>query len=259
MHNFIVGPCDTDSISFCKPDMSPFEELELKQLIEEINDLSPEFMDWVDDGLYDACLVLKAKNYILVQKDKYTYRGSSLRDTKREPAVREMLQRMIKDIIENESRDLVSIYESYIKEVLDIKDITRWQTKKSITKSVLSPDRLTEQKVLNAINEAVERGISQGYQEGDKCWLYDAIEGMKQAEAKGELVFFKDGRPKMIENCILRDSRLWSGDHNIEHYINRVYSTVEILANVVDMNRFIDYGLKSNAKALNLLDISMQI
>jgi len=250
MHNFIIGPCDTDSISFCKPDMSPFTPEEQQRLIQEINDISPEWMDWDADGYYDACLVLKAKNYILVENGKYKYRGSSLKDTNREPAVREMLQTLIKDIIENESKDLVWIYEKYIKEAANIQDITRWQNKKTITKSVLEPERMNEQKVLDAINEAVTIGISPGYQEGDKVWLYTAIEGQIQARAKGELIFFKDGRPKMIDNCILRDVRLWKQDHDTFHYIERVYKTVEILANVIDMNIFIDYTLKSNQDKL---------
>jgi len=250
MHNFIIGPTDTDSISFCKPDMAPFTLAEQQRFIQEINDLSPEWMDWDADGYYDACLVLKAKNYILVENGKYKYRGSSLKDANREPAVREMLQLMIKDIIENESKELVAIYEKYIKEAANIQDITRWQHKKTITKSVLEPDRMNEQKVLDAINEAVKIGISPGYQEGDKVWLYSAIEGEIQAKAKGELVFFKDGRPKMIPNRILRDSNLWKGDHDTEHYLDRVYKTVEILANVVDMNKFIDYTLKSKREQL---------
>jgi hypothetical protein len=233
--------------------MTPFSLENRQNLLQEINDLSPEWMDWSDDGYYDSCLVLKAKNYILVSNNKYTYRGSSLKDTKREPAVREMLQKMIHDIIENESGDLVPIYESYIKEAANIKDISRWHTKKTITKSVLDPDRLTEQKALDAANEAVERGVSQGFSEGDKIWLYPAIRGKTQARAKGQLIFLKNGTPKMIDNCILRDSRLWEGDQDVDHYINRVYTTVEILSNVVDMNIFIDYGLKKNKESLKSL------
>lgn len=233
--------------------MSPFGKVELEALIAEINDISPEYMKWAEDGLYEACLVLKAKNYILVKDGKYTYRGSSLKDTKREPAVREMLQRMIKDIIENESKDLIPIYESYIIEAMNVKDITRWQVKKTITDAVLSPDRLTEQKVLDAINEAVREGVSLGYQAGDKVWLYDALDGQKQAIVKGELVFLKHGQPKMVENSILRDVRLWKNDHNKLHYVDRVRKTVKILANVVNMDQFVDYGLKSKRDELNLL------
>lgn len=257
MHNFIIGPTDTDSISFCKVDMSPFHKEELEQLIAEINDLSPEYMDWAEDGLYDACLVLKAKNYVLVKNNDYTYRGSSLKDTKRELAIREMLQVLIKDIIENESKNVVQIYETYIKEAMNIKDITRWVAKKTITKSVLNGDdpeaRLNERKVLDALNEAIAKGVRTAHQEGDKVWIYDAIDGEVQATVKGEPVFFKYGRPKMIPNTILRDQALWNGDEDKIHYVDRVYSTVQILANVLNMDQFIDYTLKSNREKLKEL------
>ncbi len=112
-HNFIVNIADTDSISFCKADMSQFTREEIVFYVKEINDISPEFMQWENDGDCDSVLVLRAKNYILVKNGKYTYRGSSLKDTKREPAVREMIRRMITDIIENDSRSVVDIYNEY--------------------------------------------------------------------------------------------------------------------------------------------------
>lgn len=257
MHNFIIGPTDTDSISFCKPDMSPFDEKELQSLLNEINEISPEYMDWADDGLYDACLVLKAKNYVLVKDAKYIYKGSSLRDMKREPAVREMLAKLIQDIIENESKGVVPIYESYIKEAMNIKDISRWVTKKTITKSVLNGGdedaRMNESKVLDAIDEVVTRGVSLGYQEGDKVYLYNAIDGEVQAVVKGELVFKRDGSPKMIPNYVLRDQRLWSGDQDAMHYVGRVYKTVEILSNVLNMEAIMDYTLKRNREVFSRL------
>jgi hypothetical protein len=64
-HNFVIGPCDTDSVSYCKQDMSPFTSEEIDNLLSEIKQLSPEFMEWEDDGYYDTCIVLRAKNYVL--------------------------------------------------------------------------------------------------------------------------------------------------------------------------------------------------
>lgn len=250
MHNFIIGPCDTDSISFCKADMTAFTKEELQLYTKEINDLSPEFMDWAEDGYYDACLALKAKNYVLVQGDKYTYRGSSLRDNKKELALKEMLHKLITDIIENESKNLNTIYLEYIKEAMNIQDITRWVNKKTVTKSVLQPERLTEQKVLDAINKTIELGIIEGISEGDKVWLYNAIDGEIQASAKGEPIFNRKGEPKMIPNYILKDSRIWDGQYDQMHYVSRVYSTLEILSNVLSMDQFVDFGLKRNSELL---------
>jgi hypothetical protein len=254
MYNFIIGPTDTDSISFCKPDMTPFSLEEQKHLIDEINEISPEWMDWDKDGYYEACLVLKAKNYILVENGKYKYRGSSLRDTKKEPALIEMLHQMIGVIISEQQELLPEIYKAYIKEALNISFMTRWQFKKTVTKSVLNPERLTEQKVLDAMNETIKLGIQEKYQEGDKIWLYNSVNGMKHATAKGELIYFRDGRPKLIPNYILKDIRLWNKDEDKMHYVSRVYDTVQILANVIDMNQFIDYTLKKNTDLLKELD-----
>lgn len=257
MHNFLISITDTDSIAFSKPDMSIFEEEEFKALVKELNDISPEFMDWADDGNYEACLVLKAKNYVLVQDGKYKYKGSSLKDTKREPAVREMLQVMIKDIIENESKNLLSIYNDYVKEAVNIQDISRWVIKKTVTKSVLNGHdedaRLNEKKVLDAIGEAISTGYYESVQEGDKLFFYNAVVGTVQETKKGVPTVYKNGEAKMIPNCIIRDQRLWNKDQDVEHYLNRVYKTVEILGNVINMDLFTDYTKKSNKELLNVL------
>ena len=78
-HNFIIGPTDTDSISFCKPDMSPFSPEETKQLLAEINAMSPEFIEWEDDGYYEVCITLRAKNYVLWDGKKKTVKGSAFK------------------------------------------------------------------------------------------------------------------------------------------------------------------------------------
>jgi NurA-like 5'-3' nuclease len=233
--------------------MSPMTEEEIAALTKEINDLSPEFMIWSDDGYYDACLVLKAKNYVLVKKGKYEYRGSALKDTKKEPALIEFLHVAIKDIIENEARDITNIYHRYIKEAMNITDIARWQTKKAVTKAIYESERANETKVLDAMNEAVRLGVAQGWQEGDKMWLYNTIDGEVQKKAKGELLFFKDGRPQMKPNEILRDVRLFDGNYTKLHYVGRVYKTLEILSSAINMDLITDYTLKSKSEELNNL------
>lgn len=252
-HNFLIAPVDTDSISFCKADMAPFSQEERDALLAEINDLSPDFMDWDEDGYYEACLVLKAKNYVLVQNGKYKFRGSSLRDEKKEPALREFMHAMIRDMIEKDSRSVVDIYEQYILEACNISDISRWAVKKTVTKSVLDPERANEQKPLDAINEAIAEGLVEKVQEGDKVWLYTALDGVRQAVVKGVPVVSKKGVPKMIPNRFLRDVRLYNNDADKSHYVKRVYSTLEILGNVLDLSQFTDYTIKKNAKALDEL------
>lgn len=102
-HNFIVGVVDTDSTSYCKPDMSPFSQEEIDQLIKEINSISPEFMIWENDGYYDACIIIRAKNYVLKEHGtgKITFKGSAFKSSNKESALSEFLTKSM-EILLNE-------------------------------------------------------------------------------------------------------------------------------------------------------------
>jgi len=238
-YDFCITNCDTDSISFRKKDGSEFTQNEQKQLIDEINSILPIMIEYEDDGYFQNVLITKAKNYVLYDGKKVKYKGSSLTDSKKEPALKEMLNRLIEDIMFNESKSLTYIYHNYIKEAANIKDISRWCTKKSISAKVLNPSRTNEQKILNAVSHLNPR-------EGDKYLLYSALDGMTQDVKKGEPVFLKSGKAKMVPNKILKVDSEWCNDEDMEHYLKRVYMTLEILKNVIDMGQFIKYHLKSN-------------
>lgn len=246
-YNYIPACNDTDSISFRKPDGSPFTKEEQQKLIDEINSYLPEMLIYEHDGYFESILVIKAKNYVLREHNgKVKKKGSSITDVKRELALREMLDKLIADIMDNDSKNCVDIYNKYCLEAYNIQDIDRWTTKKSITKAVLNPTRTNEQKVLDAVQHKSPK-------EGDKFWLYSAIDGEKQDVKKGEPVFLKDGTPKMVDNCILKLNEDWSGDEDKWHYVKRVYMTLEILKNVLDISQFTKYHLKSNRKLLEEL------
>jgi len=248
MYNFIIGPTDTDSISFCKSDMSSFSKDEIEKLINELNEISPEFMIWSDDGYYEKCIALKAKNYILVKDGKLITKGSALKDTKKELALKEFLDEMINDILKNDINynNLINIYHKYVKEAMNITDINRWTVKKTITKKVLEGERKNETKLMDALQGQI-------LQEGDKVWVYNAIDGVIQAIVKGEPVFYKDGTPKMVPNCILKLPGVWTKDEDKLHYVERVYKTTEILSNLLDMTRFTKYQLVKYREELNVL------
>lgn len=218
--------------------------------LRELNALYPSLIRWEDDGIYDKVIVIRAKNYVLVRNGKVKIKGSAITDQKKEPALTEMLEAMIQELLNNKPEKLPDIYNTYIKEALNIKDISRWATKKTVTKSVLDPKRLTEQKILNAINESIEVQIVEGIQEGDKVWVYNAIDGEIQEVKKGLKVYYRDGTAKMIPNYILRDQRLWNADQDVMHYVERIYDTTLILQNIINMNDFTRYGLKSNRQKL---------
>lgn len=242
-HDFLVNAGDTDSISFHKKNFESFSEEERIALIEELNSILPEHIEYEDDGYFSHMLVCKAKNYCLVEdgSTKIKKKGSSILDSKKAPALREMLDKSIENIIFHESSGILQIFEDYIKEVRDMKDIKRWCAKKSISSKVLNPQRANEQKILDAVKHLSPR-------EGDKYFLYTAVDGEKQKVAKGEPVFLKSGKPSMVKNSILKVAEDWTGDEDKEHYYKRVYMTMEILKNVIDMSQLTKFHNKSNIK-----------
>lgn len=123
--------------------------------------------------------------------------------------------------------------------------------KKTVTKPVLDSStdpeaRTNEIKVWNAIKYL-------NPQEGDKIWVYETIDGEIQKVEKGELVFKKDGSPKMIENKILKTIDKYNNDINVEKSIKRIYDTLCIFETVIDLTQFIDYTKKVNKGLLSKL------
>jgi DNA polymerase elongation subunit (family B) len=257
-HNFILGPVDTDSISFRKPDGAPFTEEEQELLLEEINELMPNMIEYEHDGYYEKIIVLKAKNYILKKygEDKVSLKGSSLKDQKKEPALREMMDKLIKDLIDTDGQNLVDIYHSYILEVMNIKDISRWCTKKTVSKAILDPERSNEQKVADAIQGLEVR-------EGDKIYIYSAVDGQipetKGVTSNWHTPLTKDLKPKMVDNSILRTRENFRNDVDVPHYLKRVHSTVKILENVVDIKQFVAYHNSGSKKKLEELCTKLEI
>lgn len=248
-HNFVIVNADTDSISFRKQNGEEFTKEEMDNLITEINNILPELIEYEDDGYFDKVVVVKAKNYVLREKgkDKIKYKGSSLTDSKKEPALIEMLREVIEQSLIHEKADYLDIYNKYLKEILDIQDIHRWAVKKSITEKLFSSDRANETKVVDALN-------GKPVQVGDKVFLYNDIEGLIPEVKKGQVTILKKtGQPKMIENKVLKLVEDFEGTYDKFHYVKRIYDTMNILQNVIDMDRLPKYHLKSNHKKLDEL------
>lgn len=252
-HNFILGPVDTDSFSICKPDMSPFSIEEQNELMEEINSYMPELIKYAHDGYFNTCVVLKAKNYILEDsKGRIKLRGSSLKDQKKEPALGEMMRKMIECLISDNPQNLINIYHDYIRETLNVQDIRRWCAKKTITKAVLNcahdhEARMNEVKVYDAVKDIP------GLQEGDKVYLYPTILGTEIIPGG---VSLKTGKPLKDKSKLVTGLKLaekWAGDEDKDKLIQRVVDTVDIFANVIDINQFVDYTLNKNKNLLTSL------
>jgi len=227
-YNFQICNTDTDSISFCNSDGSPFNNDQVKALIKEINDISPEFMEWSDDGYFRKVIILKAKNYITqTQEGKINYKGSGLKSSKLEPALKEFLHKIIGSIL-NETYNYGEIYQEYVNEIINLKDIARWASKKTISNKTLTSERPNETKIKDAIQ-------GKEYVEGDKVLLY----------------FTKDGNLKLIED--------YNNDHDPAQLLGRLFSVSKIFtgkdketAGIITKETFVNYSLVKNLKLLGL-------
>lgn len=252
MYDFKIVNIDTDSLMVCKPDGSPFSDAEQEKLLQELNDMFPEHINWDDDGYYRSVVVIKAKNYILLphDDDKLKIKGSATKDSKKEPALKEMMANMVDAMVYNRLEEIPLIYKKYVQEAMNVTDIMRWSTKKTISDKVLAGRnpkaevRKQELDVWKAIQHEDDT------QEGNKVYLYPVILG---EEITPGGVSEKTGKPlkdkvKVITG--LKLAKYWDNDHNVEHLISRVYATIKIFKNVLDMDQFIDYSKKKNTPLL---------
>jgi len=244
-NSYVVSNCDTDSISFTTGrDLSEENRL---ALLAELNNLYPSMIRFEDDGYYECLLVLKAKNYVMYDGQKMKFKGSSIKDQKKERALSEMLVLMLETLIHKNGENLRDIYVKYIKEALNPEDIKRWSQKKTITKAILNcaggESRKNELDVYHAIK-------GKSVQEGDKVYVYPAV--LKKTV---EIKQFKNGNTKerITLETGLRLVDDWKQDHCTEKLVKRVVDTTDILANVVDSELFIDYTTKKNKDLLEAL------
>jgi hypothetical protein len=224
-HDFILGPVDTDSISFCKPDMSPFTEEEREALLNEINALMPSGVQYADDGYFETAIVIKAKNYVLWDGKKLKYKGSAIKATTKEPALQQFIKDIIQIILDNRETEVIhkksqQLYMNYVSEIMDVKDIKRWSSKKTITDKVLKNERTNEAKVRDAISDSE-------YVEGDKIYVY----------------FKEDGSLGLVEN--------YNNDHDRTKLLKKLHSTVKTFETVLPVKElFINYSLVKTYKTL---------
>jgi hypothetical protein len=219
-HSYNIGPTDTDSISFCKRDLSPFSEEEQVSLLAEINEISPEMMIWEDDGYYKTIVALAAKNYVLQKFDgSITYKGSGVKATMKEIALKEFIKSIIDEIL-NDTNRFTEVYNKYVVEIKEMVDISRWSSRKTVTPAVLEPKRTTEQKIFNVI-----QGTEYG--EGDKIRVF----------------FLAD------ESLCLQEN--YKGEYHMSKMLCKLYDTASLFDRILDTKSFFkNYSIKKNQPLL---------
>lgn len=256
-HNFVISVLDTDSLTISKPDGSEFTESEIKQLTKEINDQSEELIRWDFEFYIPKLIVVKSKNYILDYGDgKIKTKGSSIRDQKKEKALADMMNELIKAMLDNQMDQLTNIYNKYVVEAYNVKDIRRWCAKKTITRPILDCKGWTPQQVetkelrMNEISiwEAVK---NEDIFEGDKVYLYPTYH-VKEVKVK----VLKNGRTKetpVYGNGLSLDKHYDPVNSNldVDKLVSRCYNTVKIFSSILDIDKlFINYSLNKNKELL---------
>ncbi len=222
-HNWLIANTDTDSSTYFKPGFEPFSDEERKQYLSELNSLCPEGLLWEDDGYFQTMIILKAKNYIMYDGKSIKIKGSGLKSSKTEIAFKEFMNEIIESMV-FERQDYVQIYNKYIKEIMNVKDIKRFATKKTYTSKIDTSERTNETKVKDAIEGSEIR-------DGDKFHVY----------------YKNDDTLSLIEK--------FDGDYNKKRLLKRLYDTIKIFKNVLDISIFLNYSLKKNNKQLEELSV----
>ncbi len=222
-HDFNVIGADTDSIIFCKKDGSVFDKNEQEELLNEINSLLPKNIVFAHDGIFPKVISLKTKNYILKDENgKIKYKGSSLRNPSLEPALKEFLERTVTAILEDKT-NFEEIYKEYVKEALDIKDIKRWVTRKTISSKTLESERTNESKIRDAIENTE-------YVEGDRIFVYFA------------------------DDLSLKLSEKFDGKYDKKTLLVKLFKTTDRFSTVLNTKElFKNYGLKKHQEELNAI------
>lgn len=217
---YLLVNADTDSISYCRGDMTAFSKEEQQADLAEINSMYPDRISWEDDGTYKTVCVFAAKNYVLEDMNgKVKMKGSALKASLKSPALKQFIKDIINEILE-EGNGFKDIYEAYVKEALDIKDIRRWCSKKSISDKILDPKRTNEQKVKDII-EGTE------YVEGDKIYTF----------------YLPDGSLCLAEN--------YNGIYDKAKVLDQLFKTTDIFDPVLPVEElFTNYSLGKHFRVL---------
>lgn len=224
-HDFQLVNYDTDSVTICNKDCSPFSEEQKIGLIIELNSLFDENIVWEDDGSYETIVVIRAKNYILQQNGKIKTKGSGLLASTKSSALKEFINKVVEIMVIIEDKDemynsLQSTYSKYVDEILNIQDIKRWSARKTLSSTMQESERLNETKVMDALKGST-------YVEGDRMYMF----------------YLPDDSLCLAEN--------FKGEYNKARLLKNLYDTISIFDTVLPVKTlFPNYSLKRNQKLL---------
>lgn len=241
-HNFNLCVNDTDSISFSKKDGSPISKKERAKLLGELNGLMQEGILWEDDDYFKKVIAVAAKNYVLDNGDKIKIKGSALKATKKEPALKKFIKDVIDLLLADELDQISDLYTKYVKRILAIDsktDITDWSFKVTATKKVLEPTTVFNKKILDALIKARIDVV-----EGDKYYMYFKPFKTKQVTDK------KTGKLKNQKIQKLAVTSSYQDDICKMTLLKKLFVTAKIFHRVYDIKTLPNLTLKRSQAML---------
>lgn len=218
---FGIVNADTDSIAITMQGEDLPAETR-RSLLDDLNSNYPEKIRFTDDGYYSTVAVVKAKNYVLYDGTKIKIKGSALKASTKEPALKEFIKEIIMQIVQGRD-NYVETYNRYVREALNVSDMKRWATRKTVTENVLNPERTNEQKILDALNGSE-------YVEGDRAYFF----------------YKTDGSLCLLEN--------FNQDYDKDVLLKKLFDTVKVFDSILPVKQtFPNYKLKKNKKLLDEL------
>jgi DNA polymerase I len=214
---YTVPKGDTDSITLWDKG-SKFDGLEVDKLIKEVNGILPEQINFELDAFYDSIVVFKAKNYAYREGEKISTKGSAIKASTKCPALKEFIKTILDLMLYNKPvSEMVAVYNKYMQEICDIKDIKRWASRKTLSETMETSERTNETKVMDALEDS-------DYKEGDRFYTF----------------YKSDDTICLVEN--------FDGDYNKKRLLKNLFDTMMIFETVIPdcEELFINYSLKKN-------------
>lgn len=221
---FSIINADTDSFSYSTGEK--ISDVMFQYDIVRLNSEFPNMINWENDGYYETFVVIKAKNYILFDGTTVTIKGSALKATMKEQALKRFIDEIIDCMVLDQKEKIYDLYNYYACSISNINadNIKKWCSKKTITKSVLNPKRTNESRIQDAIGE-------KKVAEGDKIFVF--------FEGKTTLCLAENFKGKIDADTLYK----------------KLYKTLEIFETVLDISMFPNYALKKNKDALSRLSL----
>jgi DNA polymerase I len=218
---YTVPKVDTDSITIWN-NGKRFETDKIDDLINEINSILPEQINFELDACYDSIIVFKAKNYAYLEEGEITTKGSALKASTKCQALKDFLKQSIEMMLKGSpTEDLQGYYMNHVHEICDLKDISRWAARKTLSSTMQESERSNETKIMDAIADSE-------YREGDRFYTF----------------YLPDDTLCLVEN--------FTGEYNKKRLFKNLFDTIMIFGTVIPNAKelFLNYSLKRNEKYL---------